>query len=120
MGAIILDGYNRAFVINLAKTLHQAQLDHPLTQAIQSGMRSNSVSAGPLTVAMTVAERHDLPQGYALDKLGNRPGGCPPVAADRRLRNRPSGQEDGGRIRLLRRRKGDGAAAHGRELAARS
>jgi hypothetical protein len=73
MGAIILDGYNRAFVLNLAKTLQQAEASHPLTQAIQSGVLVNSVSAGPLTVAMTVAERHDLPQGYALQRLGIGP-----------------------------------------------
>ncbi len=73
VGAVILDGYNRAFVLDLAKTFQQAQQQHPLSRAIQSGIRSSSVSAGPLTVAMTVAERHDLPQGYALEKLGIGP-----------------------------------------------
>jgi hypothetical protein len=72
-GAIILDGYSRAFAIDLAKTLQKAQPDHPLTQALQGNVRSNSVSAGPLTVAMTVAERPDLPQGFALEKLGIGP-----------------------------------------------
>jgi hypothetical protein len=73
MGAIILDGYNRAFVLNLAKTLQKAQPNHPLTQAIQSGILVNNVTAGPLTVGMTVAERHDLPQGFALEKFGIGP-----------------------------------------------
>jgi hypothetical protein len=72
-GAIILDGYDRAFVLDLAKTLQRAEQSHPLTQAIQSGVRVSSVSAGPLTVAMTVAERHDMPQGFALERLGIGP-----------------------------------------------
>jgi hypothetical protein len=72
-GAVILDGDERAFALNLAKTLHQAEVDHPLTQAIQSGVRVNSVSAGPLTIAMTVAERHDLRQGYSILPLGIGP-----------------------------------------------
>jgi len=72
-GAIILDGYDRAFVLDLAKTLRQAELGHPLTQAIQGSTRVNSASAGPLTVAMTVSERRDLPEGFALDRLGIGP-----------------------------------------------
>jgi hypothetical protein len=73
LGAIILDGYDRAFVIDLAKTLRQAQAQHPLAQAIQSNARVNSVTAGPLTVAMTVSERHDLKQGYNLERMGIGP-----------------------------------------------
>ena len=72
-GAIILDGYDRAFVLDLAKTLRQAQLSRPLTHAIQSGVKVSSVSAGPLTIAMTVAERRNLPQGFALERLGIGP-----------------------------------------------
>ena len=73
LGAIILDGYNRAYVLDLAKTLRQAEVDHPLARAIQADVRANSVSAGPLTVAMTVSERHDLRQGYQLERLGVGP-----------------------------------------------
>jgi hypothetical protein len=73
LGAIILDGYNRAYVLDLAKTLRQAAADHPLSNAIQSNARVNSVSTGPLTIAMTVSERHDLRQGYQLERLGVGP-----------------------------------------------
>ena len=70
LGAIILDGYSRAFVIDLAKTLRTAEQAKPLERALQGGIRVASSSAGPISVAMTVSERHDLPQGFALSRLG--------------------------------------------------
>jgi hypothetical protein len=73
MGAIILDGYNRAYVLNLAKTLRQAAVDHPLTRSLQNGIRVNTAQAGPLTIAMTVNERYDHLEGYSLDRLGIGP-----------------------------------------------
>ncbi|MBA3577949.1 MAG: S8 family serine peptidase [Sphingomonas sp.] len=73
LGAIILDGYNRAFVLDLAKTLRTAELSKPLTHAIQSDVKVNTASAGPLTIAMTVAHRRDLPQGFALERMGIGP-----------------------------------------------
>jgi hypothetical protein len=72
-GAIILDGYDRAFVLDLARTFRQAPQSQPLTQALQPGARINSVSMGPLTVAMTVAERRDLPQGFGVESMGIGP-----------------------------------------------
>ncbi|HEX6073029.1 MAG TPA: S8 family peptidase [Sphingomicrobium sp.] len=73
LGAIILDGYSRAYVLNLAATLRHANQDHPLSRAIQTGFRSGSAAAGPVSVAMTVRERHDLPGGFALERLGIGP-----------------------------------------------
>jgi subtilisin family serine protease len=60
LGAIILDGYSRAYVLDLAKTLREAPQDHPLTNALQGDIHVNGVSAGPVTVSMSIAERHDL------------------------------------------------------------
>ena len=60
LGAIILDGYSRAYVLDLAKTLREAPQEHPLTSALHGDIHVNGVSAGPVTVSMTVAERHDL------------------------------------------------------------
>ena len=71
-GAIILDGYNRAFAINLAATLRQADVDHPLSRALQGDVRVGGAAAGPISVAMTVSQRHNL-QGFALDRLGIGP-----------------------------------------------
>jgi hypothetical protein len=72
-GAIILDGYSRAFAIDLAKTLRTAPQPKPLEHALQGGVRVARASAGPISVAMTVSERRDLPQGFALDRLGIGP-----------------------------------------------
>src|SRR3954469_1539709 len=72
LGAIILDGYNRAFVMNLAATLRRADVDHPLSRSIQNDVRVNSAQAGPVSIAMTVRQRHDL-AGYTLDRLGIGP-----------------------------------------------
>jgi hypothetical protein len=73
MGAVILDGYDRAFVLNLAATLHRADVDHPLSRSLQNDVRVAGGEAGPLSIAMTVRERHDLADGYALERLGIGP-----------------------------------------------
>jgi hypothetical protein len=73
MGAIILDGYDRAFVLNLASTLKRAEVDHPLHRALRGDVKVAGASAGPISIAMTVSERHDLPQGFALERLGIGP-----------------------------------------------
>jgi hypothetical protein len=67
MGAIILDGYNRAYVLNLAKTLRSAPVDRPLSRSLQNDVKVAASQAGPLSVAMTVRERHDLTQGFGLE-----------------------------------------------------
>lgn len=72
-GAVILDGYNRAYALNLARTLSQAPQDKPLSRALQGDMRTSTTNAGPISVAMTVSERHDLAQGYGLEQLGIGP-----------------------------------------------
>jgi hypothetical protein len=72
-GAIILDGYNRAFVLNLAATVRQAQQGTPLTHALSGNISVGEAAAGPISVAMTVTERHDLAQGFALERVGIGP-----------------------------------------------
>jgi hypothetical protein len=73
MGAIILDGYNRAYVLNLAATLRRADADHPLSRSLQSDVKVNSAQSGPVTIAMTVRQRHDFTGGYAVERLGIGP-----------------------------------------------
>jgi hypothetical protein len=72
-GAIILDGYDRAFVLNLARTLQHAEPDRPLSRALQGNVKIAGAAAGPLTIAMTVSERHDLRQGFAVEQAGIGP-----------------------------------------------
>jgi subtilisin family serine protease len=72
-GAIILDGYKRAYVLNLAATLRQAQQSARLNHALQGNLRSGFAAAGPISLAMTVSERRDLAQGFGLERLGIGP-----------------------------------------------
>ena len=73
LGAIILDGYSRAYAVNLAATLRQAGPDRPLARALQADIRSGGAAAGPLSIAMTVRERPDLSAGFAVERLGIGP-----------------------------------------------
>ncbi len=73
LGAIILDGYDRAFVLNLAATLRQAPQGSPLARALLGDAKIGWANAGPISVAMTVTQRHDLAPGFALDQTGIGP-----------------------------------------------
>jgi hypothetical protein len=73
LGAIVLDGYDRAYVLNLAATLRRADLDHPLSRALQGDVKVAGADAGPLSIAMTVRQRHDLAGGYAVERMGIGP-----------------------------------------------
>ena len=73
MGAIILDGYKRAYVMNLAATLRHAIVDHPLSRSLQNDVKVAGGKAGPLNIAMTVRQRHDIAQGYELDGMNIGP-----------------------------------------------
>lgn len=73
LGAIILDGYDRAFVIDFAKTLEKAQQEHQLTRALQGGTKFAGGTAGPISVAMTVAEPRDIRLAYDVSRLGIGP-----------------------------------------------
>jgi hypothetical protein len=73
LGAIILDGYSRAYVLNLAATLRRADIDHPLSRSLQNDVKVNGASVGPVSIAMTVRENHDLKQGFAIDRTAIGP-----------------------------------------------
>src|SRR3546814_11038164 len=53
-GAIILDGYSRAYAIDLAQTLARAPQDRPLTQALHGHVRSAVAANGATAVTLTV------------------------------------------------------------------
>jgi hypothetical protein len=72
-GAIVLDGFDRAFAVDLAKTIRLADQARPLERALGGGAIKNAGgSAGPLTVAMTVAERSDR-NGFTAGRAGIGP-----------------------------------------------
>jgi hypothetical protein len=73
LGAIVLDGYSRAYAMNLAATLQKAQQDRPLTRALQQDLKNGWASAGPLSLAMTVKPRSDMALGFAVERTGVGP-----------------------------------------------
>jgi hypothetical protein len=54
-GAIILDGYRRAYTLDLGATLRTANARRPLARAIGGNLRNASLAAGALAVSVTVA-----------------------------------------------------------------
>jgi hypothetical protein len=73
MGAIILDGYDRAFAIDLAKGLRQAEARLPLERALTGHVRGSAVQAGPVSIAMSVAERPRSAGIIDVNRLGVGP-----------------------------------------------
>lgn len=55
LGAVILDGYGRAFAVDLAPTITRAPGERRLTGALASPVRSMTAAIGGTSVAMTVA-----------------------------------------------------------------
>jgi hypothetical protein len=56
-GTIILDGYSRAFALDLTRSLEAAEQRRPLEQALTGRSRTNGVTAGPVAVSLTMAQR---------------------------------------------------------------
>jgi hypothetical protein len=73
LGAVILDGYSRAFAVDLARSLRAAEQAAPLGRALAGNSRIAGASAGPVSIAMTVSERRDRRQGFALERTGIGP-----------------------------------------------
>ena len=57
IGAIILDGYSRAYAVDLARTIRSAPQAAPLRRALDGSVKVGGASAGRFSIAMTVAER---------------------------------------------------------------
>ena len=54
-GAVVLDGFSRAYVLDLARTIRAPSPEQPLRQNLTTvGYRSTNASVGPLSVAITV------------------------------------------------------------------
>ena len=72
LGAVILDGYSRAYVLTSPRRL-AARRPTPLAQALHNNIRATSAQAGPLSIAMTVRERQGLADGFELERTGIGP-----------------------------------------------
>ena len=67
LGAVILDGYDRAYALDLARTLGHARPERRLSGALRTDMRSLSAAGGGAMVALSVAGRPD--GGVAIARL---------------------------------------------------
>jgi hypothetical protein len=57
LGTIILDGYSRAFALDLAESLKAVEQRRPLEQALTGHSRTGEAAAGPIAVSLTVSQR---------------------------------------------------------------
>ena len=114
LGAVILDGYSRAYVLNLARTLRTAPARQPARSLASQRHQGRQRERG--------ADQHRDDGSRAPRpalRLRSRPArdrarGHPQVAAGGRLGGCPDRSQDRGGVRLRRWRQGDGAAPAGR------
>jgi len=57
IGAVILDGYSRAYALDIAQTLTRAPREQPLAQALNANMRTGASATKALAVTLTVSRR---------------------------------------------------------------
>ncbi len=72
-GAVILDQYDRAFNLDLAKTMRRADPGSPLAKALLGDMRSGFVTAGAVAADLTVHQDRGLKLGFGTERLGVGP-----------------------------------------------
>jgi len=72
LGAVVLDGFDRAYAVDLARTISNAGPVHTLTGALETRDRSFSVDAGRMSVAVTIAQGR--PDEARIDRLMLTPG----------------------------------------------
>ncbi|MEO7787672.1 MAG: S8 family peptidase [Sphingomicrobium sp.] len=72
-GAVILDGFSRAYAIDLAQTLGRAAAAQPLRNAIGGRSHVAGVGNDRFNVAMTVTQRDGSARDFELARLGIGP-----------------------------------------------
>ena len=73
-GAIVLDGYSRAYAVDLAKTLRVADQSRPLERALSGMTQVAGASTGKFSVAMTVSLTPGREREVERARLGIGPG----------------------------------------------
>jgi hypothetical protein len=69
-GAIILDGYSRAYAFDLARTVGRSPQERPLAQGVSGGdFRTAAASSGRLSVAVTIRQDRNGGTGVAMEPL---------------------------------------------------
>lgn len=69
-GAIVLDGYSRAYVLDLARTLSHAPQERPLAEGLQSAVSVNSAASGATAVSIAVRQPRSGAAQVALAPAG--------------------------------------------------
>jgi hypothetical protein len=69
-GAIILDGYSRAYAIDLAQTLARAPQDRPLGQALGGHVRSAVAANGATAITLTINHEMRVQPWVGLAQMG--------------------------------------------------
>lgn len=70
VGAVVLDGYSRAYALDLARTLSRAPQERPLSQALAGDLRSHALAAGGTAVSITVDRQSFGQPAVGLAQLG--------------------------------------------------
>jgi hypothetical protein len=69
-GAIILDGFSRAYTAQLLTSLDRARPEEPLGQGLQAGVRSATAARGGTAVSITVNRRQNGQPWVGMAQLG--------------------------------------------------
>jgi hypothetical protein len=69
-GAIILDGYSRAYAIDLARTLARAPRETPLAQSLHGDFRTAGAAAGKTAISITVSRDLSFKRNSATGQTG--------------------------------------------------
>ncbi|HEY5722204.1 MAG TPA: S8 family peptidase [Allosphingosinicella sp.] len=69
-GAIILDGYSRAFTAQLLTSLDRAQREEPLGQGLQGDLRTATAGRANMAVSITVSRRQSGQPWVGMAQLG--------------------------------------------------
>jgi hypothetical protein len=69
-GAIILDGYSRAYALDLARTIGRVSQEQPLAQGVSGGnFRTAAASSGKFSVAVTIRQNVNGRPGVDMEPL---------------------------------------------------
>jgi hypothetical protein len=68
-GAIILDGYSRAYALDLARTLGRVSQEQPLAQGVSGGHFQTAAASGRLSVAVTIRRNANGGPGVDMEQL---------------------------------------------------
>lgn len=71
LSTVVLDGYRRAFGVELGQTIHGAPVERPMSTMLLTGQRQFAASAGDMLIAVTIAPGR---QAARVERLMLAPG----------------------------------------------